>query len=126
MLNRYDCIVVGSGCAGAVLARQFAENNKKVLVVEERSHVGGNCYDELDEQGILIRKYGPHIFHTNIKQVYDYLSRFTEWYDYQHEVVGNVYGKIIPIPFNLNTLELVYPCSTGGRYYYYFLCSDGF
>lgn len=109
MLNRYDCIVVGSGCAGAVLARQFADNNKKVLVIEERSHIGGNCYDEFDEHGILIHKYGPHIFHTNIKEVYDYLSRFTDWYDYQHEVVGNVYGKIIPIPFNLNTLDLVYP-----------------
>lgn len=109
MMNQYDCIVVGSGCAGAVIARKFADNDKKVLVIEERDHVAGNCYDEYDEHGILIHKYGPHIFHTNSEKVYEYLSTFTDWYNYQHEVVGNVYGNIIPIPFNLNTVDLVYP-----------------
>lgn len=105
----YDSIVIGSGFAGAVAARELAEKKgQKVLVIDARDHIGGNCYDRPDEHGILIHQYGPHIFHTNIKRVYDYLSRFTEWYEYRHEVVGNVYGRELPIPFNLNTLEMVY------------------
>lgn len=105
----YDSIVIGSGFAGAVVARQLAENKgQKVLVLDARDHIGGNCYDRKDEYGILIHQYGPHIFHTNIQRVYEYLSRFTEWYEYRHEVVGNIYGKELPIPFNLNTLEEVY------------------
>ena len=109
MAVAYDSIVIGCGFAGAVVARELAEKkNQKVLLLDSRNHLGGNCYDEKDEYGILIHKYGPHIFHTNIKKVYDYLSQFTEWYDYQHEVVGNVYGQELPIPFNLNTLEIVF------------------
>lgn len=105
----YDSIVIGSGFAGAVVARQLAENKgQKVLILDARDHIGGNCYDRKDEHGILIHQYGPHIFHTNIQRVYEYLSRFTEWYEYRHEVVGNIYGKELPIPFNLNTLEEVY------------------
>lgn len=105
----YDSIVIGSGFAGAVVARELAEKKgQRVLVIDSRSHIGGNCYDRLDDHGILIHQYGPHIFHTNIKRVYDYLSRFTEWYSYRHEVVGNIYGKELPIPFNLNTLDMVY------------------
>lgn len=105
----YDSIVIGSGFAGAVVARQLAEDKgHKVLVLDARDHIGGNCYDRKDEHGILIHQYGPHIFHTNIQRVYEYLSRFTEWYEYRHEVVGNIYGKELPIPFNLNTLEEVY------------------
>lgn len=105
----YDSIVIGCGFAGAVVARELAEKKgKKVLIIDKRDHVGGNCYDKYDEHGILIHQYGPHIFHTNSKRVFDYLSRFTEWYFYRHEVVGNVYGKELPIPFNLNTLEMVY------------------
>lgn len=104
----YDTIIIGCGFAGAVIGRELAENDKKVLIIEQRGHIGGNCYDIEDEHGILVHQYGPHIFHTNSKVVYDYLSRFTEWYDYRHEVVGNVNGEFLPIPFNLNTLELVY------------------
>lgn len=105
----YDSIVIGCGFAGAVVARELAEKKgQNVLILDARSHIGGNCYDRPDEHGILIHQYGPHIFHTNSKRVYDYLSRFTEWYSYRHEVVGNVYGKELPIPFNLNTLEMVY------------------
>lgn len=105
----YDSIVIGSGFAGAVVARELAERkHQKVLVIDARDHLGGNCYDRADEYGILIHQYGPHIFHTNIERVYQYLSRFTEWYEYRHEVVGNVYGRELPIPFNLNTLEMVY------------------
>ena len=105
----YDSIVIGSGFAGAVVARELAEKKgQKVLVIDARDHIGGNCYDRFDEHGILIHQYGPHIFHTNIERVYEYLSRFTEWYEYRHEVVGNVYGRELPVPFNLNTLEMVY------------------
>lgn len=105
----YDSIIVGCGFAGAVVARELAEKKgKKVLVIDSRDHIGGNCYDRLDEYGILIHQYGPHIFHTNSKRVFDYLSRFTEWYKFNHEVVGNIYGKELPIPFNLNTLEMVF------------------
>ena len=84
----YDCIIIGSGCAGAVTANILAQKGKKVLVIEKRSHIGGNCYDEKEEHGILVHKYGPHIFHTNSRKVYDYLSRYTSWYDYRHEVEG--------------------------------------
>ena len=105
----YDSIVIGSGFAGAVVARELAEiKEQHVLVLDARDHIGGNCYDRQDEYGILIHQYGPHIFHTNIQRVYEYLSRFTEWYEYRHEVVGNIYGRELPIPFNLNTLEEVY------------------
>lgn len=107
--NMYDSIIIGAGFAGSVVARELAEKkHQKVLVIDARDHVGGNCYDKKDEYGILIHQYGPHIFHTNLKRVYDYLSRFTEWYEYRHEVVGKVYDKELPVPFNLNTLEMVY------------------
>ncbi len=105
----YDSIIIGCGFAGAVTARELAEKKgKSVLVLDSRDHVGGNCYDRYDEYGVLIHQYGPHIFHTNSKRVYDYLSRFTDWYEFSHKVVGNVHGKELPIPFNLNTLEMVY------------------
>lgn len=105
----YDSIIIGCGFAGGVLARELAERgDQKVLIIDQRNHIGGNAYDTYDPYGILIHQYGPHIFHTNSQRVYEYLSRFTKWYHYSHEVVGNVYGKIIPIPFNLNTLNLVY------------------
>lgn len=104
----YDCIIIGGGFAGSVLARELAEKGKKVLIVEQRDHIGGNAYDEPESHGIMIHKYGPHIFHTNNKKVYDYLSRFTKWHEYSHEVVGKVYDKNLPIPFNLNSLHMVY------------------
>lgn len=104
----YDCIIVGAGIAGAVTARKLAENGKKVLIIEKRNHIGGNCYDYVDDNGILIHKYGPHIFHTNSDEVYEYLSRFTKWYDYHHEVLAFVDDKYIPVPFNLNTLAMVF------------------
>lgn len=109
MKREYNSIVVGCGFAGAVAARELAERGKeRVLVLEKRDHIAGNCYDVCDQHGILIHQYGPHIFHTNIERVYQYLSRFTEWYDYSHEVAANVNGQLIPIPFNLNTLHMVY------------------
>ena len=104
----FDSVIIGAGVAGCVAARDLAESGRKVLVLEQRDHIGGNCYDEKDEHGILIHKYGPHIFHTKEQKAYDYLSRFTDWYAFGHEVVANVYGKLIPVPFNLNTLHIVY------------------
>ncbi len=105
----YDTIVVGSGIAGATAARILAEEgNQKVLVIERRAHIGGNCYDRPDAHGILIHEYGPHIFHTGDETVRAFLSRFTEWYDFGHEVVAKVGDKLIPVPFNLNTLHMVY------------------
>ena len=107
----YNTIVIGAGIAGAVVARQLAEKGDRcVLVLEQRDHIGGNCYDKEDTYGVLIHEYGPHIFHTNDEGVYEYLSRFTKWYLYPqgHQVVANVGDDLIPIPFNLNTLHMVF------------------
>ena len=104
----FDSVIIGAGVAGSVAARELAEAGKKVLVLEKREHIGGNCYDEKDEHGILLHKYGPHIFHTKEQRAYEYLSRFTKWYEFGHEVVANVHGTLIPVPFNLNTLHMVY------------------
>ena len=108
-IHMYDCIIVGAGIAGATVARKLAEEkDKKVLVLERRNHIGGNCYDKPDDYGILIHEYGPHIFHTGEEGVREFLSRFTEWYDFGHEVVAKVGDRLIPVPFNLNTLHMVY------------------
>ena len=109
MQNTYDCLVIGAGFAGAVAARELAERaGKRVLVLERRGHIGGNAYDLPDEHGVLIHQYGPHIFHTANRRVFDYLSRFTGWRDYQHRVVANVHGTEMPVPFNLTSLELAF------------------
>ena len=104
----YDVIIAGAGIAGAAAARVLAEGGRRVLVIERRDHIGGNCYDVKDEHGILIHQYGPHIFHTNDEEVYAFLSRFTKWYMFGHEVVANLHGRLVPVPFNLNTLHMVY------------------
>ena len=114
MEQRFDCLVIGAGMAGAVSARELAERGgKRVLVLERREHVGGNAYDCFDKAGVLIHKYGPHIFHTNNKRVFDYLSRFTPWLNYQHHVVANIpegEGRLeLPVPFNLISLRTVFP-----------------
>ena len=108
MMKRFDCIAVGAGYAGAVFARCMADAGKSVLVLERRGHIGGNAYDEYDEKGVLIHKYGPHIFHTNDKEVFDFLSRFTEWNGYMHKVVAKIGEKEIPVPFNLNSLAATF------------------
>ena len=105
----YNYVIVGAGFAGCVLAERIAnELNKKVLIIEKRNHIGGNAYDCYNEDGILIHKYGPHIFHTNNKEVWDYLSKFTEWYHYQHRVLAYVDGQTVPMPINLDTINKLY------------------
>ena len=116
MDTHFDCLVIGSGYAGSVAAREMAERGgRRVLVLERRGHVGGNAYDCLDEHGILIHKYGPHIFHTSERRVFDYLSRFTGWRDYQHRVVANVHGRFLPVPFNLTSLHMAFPEEKAAR-----------
>jgi len=111
-----DYLIVGAGFTGSVLAERIASQlEKKVLVVEKRGHVGGNAYDYYEDHGILIHKYGPHIFHTNSKKVWDYLSRFTEWRTYYHEVLAVIEGKKVPVPFNLNSLHALFPPDRAAR-----------
>ncbi len=108
----YDYLIVGCGFAGAVLAERLASvANKKVLIIDKRAHIGGNAYDFYDETGILIHKYGPHIFHTNSAEVFNYLSNFTDWRPYEHHVLASVDGQLVPIPINLNTINKLYGLS---------------
>lgn len=105
----YDYLIVGAGFAGSVLAERLARvSNKKILIIDKRNHIGGNAYDHYNEAGILVHKYGPHIFHTNSKEVVDYLSQFTEWRNYQHRVLASVDGQLVPIPINLTTINTLY------------------
>lgn len=108
----YDYMIVGAGFAGAVLAERLASQaGKKVLLVDKRSHIGGNAYDHYNEEGILVHKYGPHIFHTNSVEVYSYLSHFTSWRPYEHRVLASVDGMLVPIPINVDTINKLYGLS---------------
>jgi UDP-galactopyranose mutase len=108
----YDYLVVGAGFAGSVMAERLAAGSgKRVLVIDRRPHIAGNAYDHLDEAGILIHKYGPHIFHTNSADVFDYLSRFTKWRPYEHRVLAQVGDKRVPMPINRTTLNELYGLS---------------
>lgn len=108
-MNKYDVIIVGAGYAGSVMAERYANDNKKVLVIDKRSHIGGNMYDYVDDNGVLVHQYGPHLFHCRDFHVLDYLRQFSDWYDYEHKVKGYVDGKIVPIPFNLTSIEMLFP-----------------
>lgn len=130
-LKQYDALIVGAGYAGAVTARRLAEDGgKKVLVLERRAHVAGNAYDCPDSAGVLIHRYGPHIFHTNDRRVFDYLSRFTKWRRYQHRVIANLPrdnpgavpahkkadGRMVfPVPFNLDSMKNAFGEKEGER-----------
>jgi len=105
----FDYLIVGAGFAGSVLAERLANGSgKKVLICDKRPHIAGNAYDYYNDDGILIHKYGPHIFHTNSADVFEYLGRFTEWREYQHRVLASVDGMLVPIPINLDTINKLY------------------
>ncbi len=120
MQHSFDVLIAGTGCAGAAAARVLAERGCRVLAVERRDHVGGNAYDCLDGAGVLIHRYGPHIFHTDIPRVYQWLSRFTRWRDYEHRVKASIPGPdgtrlLFPVPFNLTSLETAFGPEEGRR-----------
>ena len=105
----FDYLIVGAGFAGCVLAERLAtQAGKKILIIDKREHIAGNAFDYYNNDGLLIHKYGPHIFHTNSKDVFEYLDQFTEWRPYEHKVLANVDGQQVPIPINLNTINQLY------------------
>ncbi|HYO91811.1 MAG TPA: UDP-galactopyranose mutase, partial [Pyrinomonadaceae bacterium] len=105
----FDYLIVGAGFAGSVIAERLASQlDQKVLIVDRRPHIGGNAYDHYNNDGILVHKYGPHIFHTNSREVFEYLSQFTEWRSYQHRVLASIDGQLLPIPINLDTINKLY------------------
>src|SRR6195952_5659549 len=105
----FDYLIVGAGFAGSVLAERLAAGSgKRVLICDKRPHVAGNAYDHYDDHGLLVHRYGPHIFHTNSRDIFDYLGRFTEWRPYQHRVLASVDGQLVPIPINLDTINKLY------------------
>lgn len=110
-------IIVGAGLSGATVARLFADSGKDVTVVDKRSTIGGNAYDFVDKNGITVQPYGPHIFHTKEKEVFDFLSKFTEWNVYEHKVLANLKGKFVPVPFNLTSLFACFPKAKAERIY---------
>ena len=108
----FDYLVVGAGFAGSVLAERLARGSgKRVLICDQRAHIGGNAYDEYDSAGVLVHRYGPHIFHTNSAEVFNYLSRFTDWRSYEHRVLASVAGQLLPMPINLDTINRLYGLS---------------
>jgi UDP-galactopyranose mutase len=105
----FDYLIVGAGYAGSVLAERLARAaGKKVLIIDKRPHIAGNAYDHYNDHGILVHKYGPHIFHTNSREVFEYLSQFTKWRSYEHRVLASVDGQLVPIPINLDTVNKLY------------------
>jgi UDP-galactopyranose mutase len=105
----FDYLIIGAGFSGSVLAERLASQlDASVLLVDRRPHIGGNAYDFYNNEGILVHKYGPHIFHTNAKKVFDYLSQFTEWRPYEHRVQSSVDGQLVPMPINVDTLNKLY------------------
>ncbi len=104
-----NILIVGAGFAGSVYARQLAEKDYHVTVIDKRNHIAGNCYDYVDNSGIRIHKYGPHLFHTSNKKVFDYLSRFTQWIKYEHKVVvREEENELVTLPINIQTLNTIF------------------
>lgn len=108
-MTHVDILVVGAGISGVTLAERYAsQSNKKVLVIEKRDHIAGNCYDYYNDAGILVSKYGAHLFHTNYPEVIEYVQRFAEWYPYEHRVLAKVDGQLVPIPVNITTVNKIF------------------
>jgi len=114
-MSRFDIVVVGAGISGATLAERYASLGKKVLVLEKRDHIGGNCYDFYNEDGILVSRYGAHLFHTNFEDVWQYINRFASWYPYEHQVLAKVDGKLVPIPVNITTVNAIFNLGIRGE-----------
>ncbi|GEP52219.1 UDP-galactopyranose mutase [Flavobacterium noncentrifugens] len=107
-MKQYDILIIGAGISGAVLAERYASIGKKVLIIEKRNHIAGNCFDYMDENGILVSKYGAHLFHTNDEEVWEYVNAFSDWYDWEHKVIARVDGKTVPIPVNITTVNTLF------------------
>lgn len=107
-MRNADVVIIGAGISGAVLAERYASIGKKVLVIEKRNHIAGNCYDYIDDNQILISKYGAHLFHTNAEDVWSYVNRFSEWYRWEHKVLAKVDNKLVPIPVNITTVNSLF------------------
>ena len=103
-----DIVIIGAGISGAVLAERYANLGKKVLIIEKRDHIAGNCYDYVDENGILVSKYGAHLFHTNEEDVWQYVNKFADWYKWEHKVIAQVDGQLVPIPVNITTVNKLF------------------
>lgn len=106
-----NIVIIGAGISGSVLAERYAVAGKKVLILEKRNHIGGNCYDYIDQNGILVSKYGAHLFHTQMEDVWDYVNRFSEWYSWEHRVLAKVDDQLVPIPVNINTVNKLFNLS---------------
>jgi UDP-galactopyranose mutase len=107
----YDIVIVGAGISGLTLAERYSSLGKSILVVESRNHIGGNCYDYLNDDGILVSKYGPHYFHTNDDSVWDYVQQFSKWRPYEHRVIAHIDNKEVPIPINIKTVNMLFNLS---------------
>lgn len=115
-MGNYNYLIVGAGFVGAIVAERLASQcNKRVLVIDQRDHIAGNAFDTRNEFGVLYHQYGPHIFHTNSQKVIDYLSQFTEWMPYEHRVVAMIDGRTVPVPFNLTSLQILFPKAEADR-----------
>lgn len=110
-MRNADIVIIGAGISGAVLAERYANAGRKVLVIEKRNHIAGNCYDYIDENGILVSKYGAHLFHTNYEDVWEYVNRFSDWYPWEHKVLAKVDGQLVPIPVNITTVNKLFGLS---------------
>lgn len=107
-MKNFDILIIGAGISGSVLAQKYASIGKKVLIIEKRDHIAGNCFDFYDDNGILTSKYGAHLFHTNDDGVWDYVNQFSEWYNYSHKVIARVDDKTVPIPVNITTVNTLF------------------
>lgn len=107
-MKNTEIVIIGAGISGAVLAERYASIGKKVLVIEKRNHIAGNCYDYIDENNVLVSKYGAHLFHTKEEDVWKYVNKFSKWYDWEHKVIAKVDGQLVPIPVNITTVNRLF------------------